>query len=408
MRSPRGAGKTTWLSWVILWATAKFEAERKDYKIITTAGTYRQLKNYLWPEIAKWHKRARWDMIGFKPELLKMQMSTANGAAISVSATNPDFLEGAHAQNMLYILDECKAIPDEKWDSIEGTFSTGNCYIIAASTPGKKGGRFYDINRQAHGYEDWSFDHVTIEEALACGQIREEWVERQKKRWGEESPLYKMHVLAQFVAFDEHAIFSYDWIEKARYAEIVPGLPHKTAVDVADEGDDDSFMLTRRGDAVTYGDFWNGMDEMETVGRVKTTTAQDEELIVDAIGIGSGVASRLKELGRKVTKYKDSYGAKDDENFLNARAEDFWNLRNKFVRGEISLSSLPEEIYLRLLGDLTAITSSYKNGKLKIDDKALIKKKLKRSPDAADTLKMLFSEKKTTKAIAIYEGGQDA
>lgn len=50
IRSGHGVGKTALLSWLILW----FICTRADARIPCTASTHSQLRDILWPEIAKW------------------------------------------------------------------------------------------------------------------------------------------------------------------------------------------------------------------------------------------------------------------------------------------------------------------------------------------------------------------
>src|SRR5262249_54614252 len=60
VRSLHGAGKTTTAAWVVLWFTSVFD----ECKVPTTASAWRQLSEFLWPEIHKWALRADWSRIG--------------------------------------------------------------------------------------------------------------------------------------------------------------------------------------------------------------------------------------------------------------------------------------------------------------------------------------------------------
>jgi hypothetical protein len=50
VRSGHGVGKTALLSWLVLW----FMCTRYNARIPCTASTHSQLRDILWPEIAKW------------------------------------------------------------------------------------------------------------------------------------------------------------------------------------------------------------------------------------------------------------------------------------------------------------------------------------------------------------------
>jgi hypothetical protein len=53
IRSGHGVGKTTFESWLILW----FLLTRKNCKIPVAANSQDQLRDTIWPEIARWHRQ---------------------------------------------------------------------------------------------------------------------------------------------------------------------------------------------------------------------------------------------------------------------------------------------------------------------------------------------------------------
>ena len=52
--------------------------------------------------------------------------------------------------------------------------------------------------------------------------------------------------------------------------------------------------------------------------------------VVDDPGVGYGVVDRLAELNLPVTPYNGGEAPIDKERFVNARAEDYWTLRERF------------------------------------------------------------------------------
>lgn len=117
-------------------------------------------------------------------------------------------------------------------------------------------------------------------------------------------------------------------------------------------------------------------------------------LVVDAIGIGVGVVDNCKAL-KAITYPINSGRACDDEiddknikteeknkiRFLNIRAEMWWKGSEKINSGKFILPNDPE-----LINQLCAVKYEIRNGKIKIEDKAEIKKRIGRSPDRADAL----------------------
>jgi len=389
VRSPHGAGKTSLAAWLVLWAVANFE---RDFKVITTASAWRQLVRFTWPEIHKWYRTARWELVGFKPELLTLSLKTQGGEAFAVASDTATLVEGAHAARLLFVLDEAKAILPALWDAFEGAYATGECYALAISTPGARSGRFYEIHRRAPGFEDWHTRHIKLEEALAARRVSQEWVEARKRQWGEDSPVYQARVLGEFPEQNEDALFSLAWIEAARERELQAEGETVAGLDVARFGSDDSALVVRQGACVLSIETWQGHDLMMTTGRVK---AAGVHVNVDIIGIGSGVFDRLREQHHPCTSINVSTAANDSEHFANLRAEMYWKLRERFQQGEIDLTRLSRAHYDRLSGELTAMQFKYSSaGKIILEAKDEMKKRLGYSPDLADALALAFLVKK--------------
>ena len=391
LRGPHGLGKTALAAWVVLW----FGATRpEDTKIPTTASAWRQLEKYLWPEIRKWHRMCDWnkwaDMGGTVPEMLTLNMKTKTGCeAFALASDRAELIEGAHASNLLYVFDESKAIPPDTWDAVEGAFASGDAYWLAISTPGERGGRFFEIHRRAPGFEDWWVRHVTLKEAVAAGRINADWADARKKQWGENSPVYQARVLGEFPTQEEDALISLTWVTEARERELEPeGIPN-VGCDIARFGTDDSSMIGRQGDVVLGAETWHGNDTMQTTGIIKNRGFKAN---VDVIGVGAGVVDRLKEQEFPVNGINVGESAIDKEHFANLRAELYWNLRERFKNGEIDLTRIDQIVYDRLSGELTSIKFKYTSkGQIQLEAKKDMKKRLGRSPDLADALVLAFA-----------------
>jgi hypothetical protein len=399
IRGPHGLGKTTLAAWAVLW----FACTRPDdTKIPTTASAWRQLKEYLWPEIHKWVRRAdwsRWEALGgSRPEMLQEKLRVGDGCeAFALASDTPALIEGAHGANLLYVFDEAKEIPGETWDAAEGAFATGDAYWLAISTPGPRGGRFYDIHRKAQGLGDWWVRHVKLQEAIEAGRISAEWAEARREQWGESSPVYQARVLGEFPEQAEDQLISLAWVERARQNDLSAELETDegkkwkqiAGVDVARFGDDDSAMFRRVGPVVLMAETWHGNDLMATTGKV---VASKLPANVDVIGMGGGVVDRLHELKHPAYGVNVAEAARDAEHFQNLRAELYWELRERFRDGKIDLTRLSEAMYDRLVGELTAIKFQYTSaGKLKLEPKEDMRKRLGRSPDLADALVLAFA-----------------
>jgi hypothetical protein len=403
VRGPHGLGKTAIASWAAMWGLCTFG---DDCKVITTASVWRQLTKYLWPEIRKWGNKLQAKIPGL--EIMQESARLGGAEAFAVASNKADYIEGAHAKKLIYILDEAKAIPPTTWDAIEGAFSTGDCMALAISTPGDRAGRFFDIHRRAHGFENWWVRHVTLQEALDAGRIRPDWVEQCKAMWGEDSPVYEARVLGEFPTQSEDVLISLDWIEAAiergmTLLEAGDMLPEGTRVsgqDVARYGSDDSANAVRVGSVVVALEIWHGNDTMQTTGRARLI-AQDYGAIlhIDEVGVGAGVTDRLNEM--RVANIGINVGerASDPDHFLNLRSEAYWALRQRFVKGDIAIAVSDRALTDRLTGELTGMHYKINSrGQLVLESKEDMRKRGLSSPDLADALMLAFC----------YSGGGDA
>lgn len=421
-RGGRGFGKSALCSWLILWFALTRDGE--DWKVPTTAGAWRQLIKFLWPEVHKWARRLNWNKIPRPPfdtrtELLSQNLKLWTGEAFASSSDKQDLIEGAHADYLLYILDECKVIPDKVFDSVEGSLTGGGftnntreAFVIAVSTPGDRIGRFFDIQRHGPGYDDWWVRHVKLEEVIEAGILPQGWVEQRKKQWGVGSPVFQSQVLGEFPEQGSDMLINLSWVEAARQNELVPAGPKISGVDVARWGDDSSVQIVaqdckRKGqdEIITGGciidlEAWNGNDLMQTTGRVK---AKGIYANIDTIGMGAGVYDRLQEQGFGCNSINVGSSADDSEHFFNLRAELYWQLREDFREGRIDLTRLDQDSYDRLQGELTNIKYEYTSkGQIKIEPKDDIKKRAEgQSPDFADALMLTRSGRDTSIGIHV-------
>lgn len=422
VRGPHGLGKTTTTAIAVLWFALTREAAGRDWKCVTTAGAWRQLERYLWPEIHKWARLIKWDVLGMRPldtrtELLTRNIKLGHGSAFAVASDNPELIEGAHADSVMYVFDESKAIAAGTFDAAEGAFSgagegSGNeAFALAMSTPGEPSGRFYDIHRKAPGLDDWWARHVTLEEAIAAGRVTRDWAEKRLLQWTITSAVYHNRVLGEFYSSDEDGVIPLAWVELAneRWREWVDaGRPklegRKTVgVDVARSGADKTVCAIRHDVTIVDIRRTSREDTMQTTGRVKGITENPEHQgilpVIDVIGIGAGVVDRLREQRIRVEAFNASEGTKRKDaigelGFKNCRSGAWWTMREWLDPSKGHNVALPPEDLLT--GDLTAPHWKVASGgKIEVESKEDIHKRLGRSTDDGDAVVMAFWPQET-------------
>jgi hypothetical protein len=223
-------------------------------------------------------------------------------------------------------------------------------------------------------------------------------VARYVAKYGRNSNAFRVRIKGDFPVAEADTLIPYAWLEAVIGRELIPAENDFRAlgVDVAYLGKDRSVICLRHGPVVKDFQVFQGVSTMELVGWViKTFDELAEEgervdaIFVDAIGLGSGVASRLKEQRYPVYPVVVSERATDETAYINKRNELWFTLRKAFEDGAISLPSDCEE----LIDELSAmrVTPPDSSGRFRVMSKAELKKKIGVSCDYADALCLTYA-----------------
>jgi hypothetical protein len=426
-RGPHGLGKTTEAAIAVLWFALTREDAGRDWKCPTTASAWRQLEHYLWPEIHKWARRLRWDVLGREPfnertELQTLNLKLHHGAAFAVASDVPALIEGVHADSVLYIFDEAKTIPAATFDAAEGAFSGGGsdtdaeAFGLAQSTPGEPSGRFHEIHQRRPGLEDWWVRHVTLDEAIAAGRVSKDWAEQRRAQWGEASALYANRALGEFHSADEEGVIPLAWVEAAnerwrqwdedgRQWSVVwkdaEGLNQEgviLGVDVARSGPDDTVMALRFASIVDSLRRTNQETTTQTASRAMgiIRSRGGGRAVVDVIGIGAGVVDQMRDAGFEVVAFNAAEGTTQRDKtgelgFKNKRSAAWWSMRELLDPDSGQGLALPDDDLLT--GDLTAPHwRVVAGGLIQVESKDDVRKRLGRSTDTGDAVIQAFWE----------------
>lgn len=450
-RGPHGLGKSALAAIATHWYALTRDGH--DWKVATTASVWAQLIQYLWPEIHKWSRYIKWEKIGRPPydvnkELFTLKLQLSTGQAYAIASDDPQRIEGAHADYMFYIFDESKIVPDPTWDSAEGALSTGReKFWLAVSTPGEPIGRFHDIQTKQPGYEDWWVRHVSLKESVDSGRIDAEWAEQRKLQWGAKSIMYLNRVEGEFASSGEETVIPAEWIDAAiergrdHWKELdyhgagpqpMDNVVTHIGVDVARKGGDATVFFPRFGHICFPPVVRGSQDTMVTTGDLVQLLHKwrNAVAVIDVIGVGAGVYDRAREViqndswfrDTKRTGYRDSaqqlgstviYKAQDvivysdiifpfissghtkwmdrsmNLKFRDVRSAAWWNMR------ELLDPAYGSDIVLPDIRELRAELASpgyeaLSDGRIKVEPKDEIYKRLGRSTNHADSLIMSF------------------
>ena len=400
--SCHGAGK----SWIAARAALWFLYAFPNSIVVTTAPTFRQVRNVLWQEMRRAYRGA---LVPLGGHLNQTDLRLDDGwFAFGLTADDSDAFQGLHAEHLMVIVDEAAGLPPAIWTAIEGLLTSAHVRLLAIGNPTDPSGPFYDMFRQPGiaKVHISAFDTPNVQagETIIPGLVTTEWVEERKQIWGEGSPLYQSRVLGEFPDAGTDTLIPLSWVEAAQQRELPAGKPKELGVDVARFGDDETVIALREGSRVRIVERTRKHDTMDATGRVTRQLSETGAGIakVDVIGIGSGVVDRGRETGKPFAGFNVGSRAADNERFANARAEWYWGLRERFEQGDIDLDPADEELAGQLTGLRYEITS---RGQIKIESKDDSKKRGVPSPDLADAVMLAYATQPQTGArmIEYYE-----
>jgi phage terminase large subunit len=152
------------------------------------------------------------------------------------------------------------------------------------------------------GGEGWYTLHVSC---ASNPRVAQDFIEQIKATYGEESNAFRVRVLGEFALRDDDVLIPAELVDAAMQREVAQPdhEPLVYGLDVARFGNDRSVLCKRRGNAVLGFKAWQNLDLMALVGAVLNEAAQDgpiAEVLIDSIGVGGGVADRLREVQSSV------------------------------------------------------------------------------------------------------------
>ena len=390
--SGHGVGKTAFQSWLVLW----WLITHYPCKVAVTANTAHQLSDVLWTEIDKWARQLPEgfkQLLEFKSDKIALKGASDSFAVARTSRReNPEALQGFHSENMLFLCEEASGIPDVVFQVGEGAMSTPGAKTVMCGNPTRSEGFFYESHHSQR--KNWYTMTVSCHDATT---VSEQFLGNMKEKYGEDSNVYRVRVLGQFPTQSDDVLLPLHLVEEAtkRDAEASPTAPVVWGVDVARFGGDRSAIAKRQENVLlepikTY----QGRDLMEMAGIVlsefeaTTYRLRPQSIFIDAIGIGAGLADRLRELDLPAVAISVSETASLKERFNRLRDELFWNAREWF---EARDCNIPNDA--TLIQEITGIRYKYlSNGKLKVESKDEMKRRGQRSPDVADAFVLSFAE----------------
>lgn len=402
--SGHGIGKSTLLSWLILW----FLFVHPDSQIPCTAPTASSLFDVLWKEIAKWIEKMpkdMQDMYEWQGTHIRMKESpeTWFARAKTSSKENTEALAGVHADWVLVAVDEASGVEEPIFETMEGALTSGNILVFLISNGTRSLGYFYDTHhKDSERWQNYSFD------SEQSPRVDHKYIEDIIAKYGNDSVQFKIRVKGGFP--DEGIMDDAGYVQLFNEKDLhfIRSDPNWKpvgrvigALDASGEGQDKSEWAVRDRQILAIV----AEEEVSTPSSManKSLTICDKydidpiDFVIDAFGKGQDVgmeialATSQQKRPWRVSPVNtgDSCDDSDDQlQYINKRAEGYYKMM-KWCRVGNELMDTP-----RMKEQLLSIRFKRTgNGRIQIMDKPTMKKLGFPSPDKADAASMTFLRK---------------
>lgn len=391
IRSGHGVGKSCLASWIIFW----YLATRTPAKILATAPTSHQLYDILWSELSIWKRKAEYKF-GELFDIPKASIHLVGaekenfGSARTARKDQPEALQGAHSENMMFIIDESSGIPSIIFETAEGSLSTLGAKVIMFSNPTRTSGYFYDSFHKNRA--QWWTKKVSCFEST---KVSPSYITEMAATYGIESNVYRVRVLGEFPNSSDDAVISLKDLEDSVGRGIEGFGPIVWGIDIARYGSNRSALSKRQGPKLLEKTkWWAAKDLMQTSGIIfkeweeTPIEKRPERIIIDVVGLGAGVADRLKELGLPIVGLNVCEAPSESLKYARLRDE-LWFAAREFFENKTSDIFDDDALISELSGPTYKILSS---GKIQVESKDEMKDRGLNSPDLGDSFVMTFAK----------------
>lgn len=302
------------------------------------------------------------------------------------SSSNIKSLEGID----IVWLEEAQKISKKSWDILDPTIRKPGSEI------------WISMNREEENDPIWQAIALHPDERTFVCKVNyydnpfcpEEMKYLAEKCRRDNSEEYEHIWLGAPLSTGSHKLISAKAVHQAMQAAIFSSpSPLIIGLDVARFGDDKSVFCFRRGRLCSEFKSFSRFDNVEVANQAThyIRCYKPARIFIDAGGVGGGVVDILNARGFKKIVSPVMFGGKAllDERYHNRRAE-MWDEMQAWLNLELGVKIPALE---ELAQELCAVNKNYDSrGRLQLEDKDEIKKRLGRSPDLADALALTFAE----------------
>jgi hypothetical protein len=376
--------------------------------VVTTAPTTAQVRAILWRYIRRIHKAGGLTGRVNQTEWLIDEELVAFGR--KPADQDESAFQGIHARYVLVVIDEACGVPEQLWVAADALATGPDCRILAIGNPDNAQSHFFTVNQPDSGwnvikisaFDSPNFTGEPVSEAVAASLVSKIWVHEKKTDWGVDNPLYMSKVLGEFSVDAENSIVRASDVAacridpETRYSSS-DLTPVELGVDVGG-GSDETVIRERRG--IRAGREWKiRSDRPEKIAPLVIKAIRDTGATmvkVDSIGVGFGVIGELRNAANrhehkaKIVGVNAANRSSEPKIYMNLRAEMWWKIGRNLSAGlgwDLSSMENADDACAQLLAPRWDLDSQ---GRIRVELKDDIIKRIGRSPDNADALLLAF------------------
>lgn len=386
-----GVGKTFSCSLVTCWAVACLDPPPV---VITSAPTFRQVRDQLWSEARAMWNECRWTRSMAEMKTVRVDVGERH-YAYGFSTDSPSRFQGIHAAQLLFVIDEANGFPEEIWQGIDSCMTGRRSTLVCVGNCVIPFGKFYKsfsepsvltmrISAREH-------PNVRSGRELVPGAVTREWVEDFEREYASMPEVVRARIDAVFPDSAEWTLVSRSLLGEARAVEARTTSPSAYGLDVARYGSAKTVLTLQRGQLMARQRSWHGMSTVQTTELVEQEYRADPAnvIVVDDVAVGGGVTDLLLARGLPAVPFTGGEAARRRDKYVNRVSEAWCDVRDAMHLRLLSLGAAGSVLEQQLCT---------RNYEVRMDRRVRIEPKDKytrrtslSSPDHADSFVMAAS-----------------
>lgn len=402
-----GGGKTFFGAVMVLWFLDCWEGAQ----VITMAPKQDQLTLHIWKEIGrlwelfqKLHPKAQLDV-------LRIQMRPSRNdwgavgfpCGVAADETVANKARGFHAEHMLFIIEETTGVHHAILNAVKFTCTAPHNLRLFFGNPDSELDPLATVSKEPGvvAVRVSALDHPNVvanDANVIPGATSRKKVDELLEEYGEDSPLYQSRVRGIAPGQASDALIRRDWLARnAAFSEEQMAKVRKEkgghpalGVDVANSENGDKactcygiggVCMEVRARACPDA---NEFARMHVAPYVEGGMVAARRVGIDTVGVGVGAFNELKRLKIRASPLNGGESfwenfAEHEEVFNNLRSQMWWQARKDLMHSRC-VAPVDQELW----EDLCVVKWFTRNGKIIVESKEDLKKRLGRSPDKGD------------------------